>query len=144
MELTTVGAHGYQIGTLSAMQQFHVVRKLAPVLAGVADAMKFANALRGGGSSDMASDLASFDKIAAAVSGMSDRDSEYVIKICLNVCRRQVEGSGLARLVTADGTMTYADMKLTDMLQLTWRVLQSSLSDFFPVVPPNSPAPAAQ
>lgn len=141
-ELIDVGAFKYRVGNLSAMQQFHIVRKLAPVLSGVADAMK---GLSTASTPDtIASEISSFDKIAQAVSSMSHQDSEYVIKICLAACHRHVPGGGLARLVQADGTLSFADMKLADMLQLAWRVLQGSLSDFFPVVPPISPADPAQ
>lgn len=134
-----VGDKTYRSGKLSAMTQFHMVRRLAPLLGGIGAA---AAAVRGqipaAPADPAASPLPSetflqadiIAMVADAVGKMSDQDTEYVINTCLSVCQRQQEGNVWAP-VTRSGRMMFEDIDMAQMLQITWRVLQENLSSFF-------------
>ncbi len=129
-EETEIGGKTYRLGSLDAMKQFHVTRRLAPVLA----------RLREAGADADGGDIMAV--LLTAVGELSDADSEYVIKTCLAVCSRQIEGGAGYAAVVRGGQFMFGDMTMPDMLQLTWAVLQANLADFFTAFRSNSGAPA--
>ncbi len=152
-----IGGHQYRIGDLDVFKQFHVARKIAPLLPAfikgrqeVAQAMldQVAKLKPEGGeaptapapSTDEPPELSvvSFATmmapIADALSKLSDEDSEYVLKACLSACTR-LQGKNWARLVI-NGNLMLQDIKLPDMLQLAYAVIQAKLESFFPGAQP--------
>lgn len=115
------GGKTYRVGKLDALLQFHVMRRLAPVLPKLA-------AMQG---NDLA---AALEPIAQGVAGMTDADSEYIIKTCLSVAERKQPGGGWAAL-TVNGAMMFEDLDMAAMLTLVWHVLQHNLSGFFADLP---------
>lgn len=144
MEDIPIGDNVYRVGTISAMQQFHVMRRLAPVLGGFAEVVR--SALKSGktgvellsalkeGQVDISTVI---EPMLKAISEMSDADSEYVINTCLNVCARRIEGGKGWAPVRSSGQLMFNDIKLTAMAQLVWKVLEANLGDFF-VTPSQS------
>lgn len=120
-----VGGFQYRIGRIDARKQFHVARRLAPLLAGLGDA----SSLKGDG-------FAKFlGPIAEALSHMSDDDVDYVLDACLSVCHRlQGNGQG-APVITRSGLM-FQDIDMGQMIQLSVKVIQSNLGGFFPGAAP--------
>jgi len=120
-----VGGFQYRIGRIDARKQFHVARRLAPLLAGLGDAAS----LNGDG-------FAKFlGPIADALSHMSDDDVDYVLDACLSVCHRvQPNGQG-AQVMTRSGLM-FQDIDMGQMIQLAVKVIQSNLGGFFPGAAP--------
>ncbi|PXV60885.1 hypothetical protein SAMN04487785_11321 [Dyella jiangningensis] len=116
-----ISGQTYQSGRLNARQQFHVARRLAPVLGGLADAS--------------AAGAESFSKflqpIAEAISGMSDGDCDYVLDTCLSVVRRQ-QGPSWAPVMSSSKAMMFDDIDMSVMLQLASKVIQENLGNFFP------------
>lgn len=136
--IIALAGHNYRIGKLSAMQQFHVLRRLAPLLKGFVEVFRDAVS-QGKSGADLASlirsgelnPLSAVEPIVEAISSMSDVDGEYVLNACLAVCARQVEGGrGWAPLRNSGGMM-FADIDLQTMMTLTWKVLESNLAGFF-------------
>lgn len=126
----------YQAGKLDAIKQFHVVRRLAPVVAALAG--EDLSALRAG---QMESVLPA---IAEAVSAMPDANVDYVLNACLGVVSRDTgSGRGFAPIYGRGGMM-FDDIDMGVMMQLVWRVLEADLEGFFAALPRPSPdAPAA-
>lgn len=164
----------YGIGEMDAMTQWHVARRLSPILGELGGAFKrmaasklfadvtgqslpeptpeqmaAATTVAENPETEVAAPeeeqvsfykdekvLELFDILAkpltTAISTMSDSDSEYVIKRCLDVCRRRT-GPAWARIIDQkSGAMMYQDINMRTMIELTVRTVMENLGDFFP------------
>lgn len=110
-----IDGQSYMLGQLDAMKQFHVTRRIAPVLA----------KLREGGDHDIMSVL------IMAIGELSDVDSEYVVQTCLAGCRRKQAGDAGWAMIYRHGQLLFQDITMPAMLRLTWATLQANLADFF-------------
>lgn len=128
----TISGQNYKSGKMDAFTQFHVSRRLAPVFTDLQSAFT-------DGAADWTKGV---DAAVGAISKMSDADSEYVLKSCLNVTQRQV-GQAWSP-VQVQGRMQYQDIDMSVMLQIAWRVLQENLSPFLTGLPGLSSAGTAQ
>jgi hypothetical protein len=135
METVTVEANNYQIGKLAAMQQFHVLRRVAPVLASMGVSII---ELAKRGEESMGDDdlLQLMSSASEVVSKMEDKEVEYVIFTCLGAVRReQLVAQGQSRYVpvlNGGRHLQFADISMDTMLRLTIEVLKENLSGFFP------------
>lgn len=123
-----LGADTYQIGRLPALSQFHVTRRVAPILAGMG--VSVIDALRGGGKLTDDNMVAIMGTAAEVVSKMSDADVDYVIFTCLAVVRKR-QGEAWAAVINGKQFM-FQDMDMPLMMRLTVAVLKENLSSFFP------------
>lgn len=119
---------GYEIGSLPALTQFHVVRRLAPMIGAVgmdAATLKSAASLK-----DFSEFIA---PVVDQLARMTDEDANYVIFSCLAVVKRKAASDGsLARVVASDGrSLMFDDIDMTVMVRLVVEVLKVSLSGFF-------------
>lgn len=118
-DIVEVGGQKYRIGRIDARKQFHVARRLAPLLAGIVpdkSAVGFA---------------AFLGPLSHTLSGMSDEDVDYVLDICLGVCQR-IQANGHPAPVMVRGGLMFEDIDMGQMIQLAVKVIQESLSGFFP------------
>src|SRR5438045_2587326 len=121
----------YRISRLGAMQQFHVARRLAPLLTAFGDIAA---------AKKVATDnmLQAIKPIASVLSTMSDEDVEYIIQTCLSVCERKQEINA-ANFVWANvqertsKTICFQDIDMSIMVELTVAVIQENLGSFFPI-----------
>lgn len=157
----TLGENTYSIGKLSAMQQWHVTRRLAGAIAAaigddkdaLADLMnrpkaKSDDAPAPAAEADPAAAPAEtvekelspeaaqvkgrlFSMVMRGVSAMSDADSEFVIITSLSAVKRRRSG-GQGWDKVADGSdIMFDDLDMTDMIALTFYVMWGSLAGFF-------------
>lgn len=119
-----VGGHTYRLGKLDAMTQFHVSRRIMPLI----------TSLREDGASDL------ITRVASALGRLSDEDSEYVIAKCLADCQRQRNGDTGWAPVFRVGQLMFDDIGMTGMMRLVWATLEGNLSDFFTALPLGSAA----
>lgn len=129
--MTEIDINGqkYRIGKLDAMRQFHLSRKIAPIIPTLIPV--FVKLSKGGSLTD---DLGGFAELLApfaeGISTMSDEASEYVISTCMSVVSRQ-SGSAFASAWNKQANTTqFDDMDLAVILQLVIRVVQASLGPF--------------
>lgn len=116
--------HTYRVGKLDARAQFHIVRRLAPVLG------ELAPALQGGKGG-----LDALPPIATAVAKLSDADADYCIFGLLKVVsRKQPNGLGWGP-VSTENLLMYDDIGMTQMLKLAWEALTFNMSGFFAALP---------
>lgn len=116
-----ISGQQYRSGKLNARQQFHVARRLAPVLGGLVDA-----------SSAGAESFSKFlQPIADAISGMSDADCDYVLDTCLAVVQRQ-QGTAWSPVMASSKAIMFDDIDVGVMLQMAAKVIQENLGSFFP------------
>jgi len=117
----TLGAQEYSaFGKLDAFAQLHIARKLGPALPIVEGLVSAENA---GKSKSLL--------IVLMLSHINDTDTEYVVKKCLSVVgRKQVSGQ-FAKIQSADGSLMFDDISMSDLLELTVAVIEENLGDFF-------------
>lgn len=130
-----VGENTYQIGRLDARKQFHVARRLAPVLGGLAKAF-------GSGKVANIDPLAAIEPMGQVIAAMPDTDVDYVLNACLTACSRKT-AAGWAPVQAPNGALMYGDLDMGTMLQLVFKVLEANLAGFFSALPSISAAGAA-
>lgn len=123
-----VAGHQYRVGKLSAMDQFHVTRRLGPclVVAGISVDM-----LSKGMKVQLDDMVAMAGPVMTFLAKMSDEDVNYCILTCLRVVQR-LEGTAWAPCLSA-GTppqFMFADMDMPVMLRLVMEVLKTNLANF--------------
>ena len=115
----------YAVGKIDARAQFHIVRRLAPVLGEIAPVA----------ASGKMNGLDALPPLAAAIAGLSDADADYCLFGLLSVVRRkQPQGMGWGP-VTTGNTLMYEDIGMVEMLQLAWKALEFNMSGFFAALP---------
>lgn len=125
----TVLDYTYRSGQIDAMTQFHVVRRLAPVLASFKDVA----AQAGGG----AVGIEALEPVVVAMGRLPDEDVEYIIgKALAVVSRRKSNDAGWAPIWNvAAKRPQFDDIAMPQMLMITMHVIQAALADFLPGLP---------
>lgn len=139
----TIDGIQYRIGALSALEQFHILRRLAPLLAHVRtmtatlDVVRRVKAMQAEGqeSAQEEQTAETFAAILAPImetaATMPQENVDYIILRCLQVCQREV-GDRWGPLVAADGlSFMYADMTMSTMLALVKETVTHNMGNFF-------------
>jgi len=126
-EAITIDLDGktYRIGKMSALAQFHVSRRLAPVLAAVGISLQVLTAGSKASIEDMAAVLGPAAEVMAK---MSDDDSNYIIFTCLQVVARKDDERYAP--VASGGLLAYQDIDMPIMIRLVVEVLRVNLGNF--------------
>lgn len=111
-----ISGNQYRIGRLNAVVQFHITRRIAPALAGLADMAGDENKV-----------LAS---LTQAIGKMSDEDADYVLFGLMAAASRRIDGGGWSP-VAVKKTLAYDDITMPDMIRLAVAAFQSNFGDFF-------------
>ncbi|WP_175835715.1 phage tail assembly chaperone [Burkholderia multivorans] len=131
----------YAIGKLSAMQQFHVSRRIAPIIPPMIpvllqfyeemDKTEKVSADEKQGVLALVTSVAPvLQPFADALAGLKDEDAEYVFGTCLSVVERW-QGAGWAKVWnTAHKTSMFDDIGIDVMLPLVVRVVVANLGSF--------------
>jgi hypothetical protein len=118
--------HTYRAGKIDARAQFHIVRRLAPVLGEIAPAA--AGGKLGG--------LDALPPLANAIAKLSDADADYCLfGLLAVVSRKQPQGTGWGPVTTTGNLLMYDDLDMVGMLQLAWKALEFNMQGFFAALP---------
>jgi hypothetical protein len=141
-----ISGQTYRINRLDAMKQFHIARKVLPVVAGLAQVAiaLFKEEKR----VDLNKEdiISSIGPITEALSSMPDKDFEDVVMRCMASVQRQ-SGSGWADMTAKDGrSLMFQDIQGPELFRLTAEVIKENLGGFLALVQPqdSTPAPAVQ
>lgn len=116
----------YRANKIDARSQFHIVRRLAPVLGEIAPAIQ-AGGKSGG--------LEALPALTNAIAKLSDTDADYCIFGLLKaVTRKQDQGLGWTP-VSTENLIMYDDITMPIMLQLAWKAFSFNMSGFFAALP---------
>ena len=137
-----IGGNTYRINSMPAMTQFHVMRKLGPVLPGIvpvlaqaAAALPQADGQEDGGAMTTVDGVAAIAMAARplldGLAAMADADAEYVINHCLSAVMRRDPGGKSWNAVSRDGVTMFDDIDLMASMQLVWAVLRENYTSFF-------------
>lgn len=137
-----IGGNTYRINSMPAMTQFHVMRKLGPVLPGIVPVLAQAAAtLPQGDSQEAGGAMTTVDGVAAiamaaqplldGLASMADADAEYVINHCLSAVMRRDAGGKSWSAVHRDGVTMFDDIDMSSSMRLVWAVLRENYTAFF-------------
>ena len=137
-----IGGNAYRINSMPAMTQFHVMRKLGPVLPGIvpvlaqaAAALPQADGQEDGGTMTTVDGVAAIAMAARplldGLAAMADADAEYVINHCLSAVMRRDHGGKSWNAVSRDGVTMFDDIDLMTSMQIVWAVLRENYTGFF-------------
>ena len=133
----------YTCVKLNAILQFHIMRRLAPLLSGLAPLASLSSAPAGATIDEvkhgLSSNPESLEKALAAIGGalaaLSNADAEYVLHGLLAAVNRH-EPHGLGQYpVAVENRIMYQDITMPEMLQLAWKAIQFNFSNFFNGLP---------
>jgi hypothetical protein len=130
MQELEIEGRKYRTGKLDAFKQYHLMRKLLPLLSGLGETFSERDPTV---QRDFWKALA---PIAQAISDMSVEDSEWLLKTCLSVVTTH-NGRAWIPITTAQGSLMFEDIEMSTMVQLAFAAIQDNLGSFFPVPQPN-------
>ena len=127
MNTIEIDKHTYSIGNLDAMTQFHVSRRIAPMMSSVLLSLAMVR-----GSTAKEDILVAATPGINVLSAMDDVTCEYVLARCLDVVQRDIGGGKSWAQVNVKGTtnMMFEDMNMMTLLRLTAEVIRVNLWGF--------------
>lgn len=133
----TVNGSTYRNTKLNAVQQFHVARRLAPLLT------KSSAALLQTQPTSLDDAAQTLGPVFDALGAMDDDVCNYVLRTCLASVQKNVGGQWITVWNPAAGRLQFDDLDLATMLQLTVQVIQDNLGTFLQGTPSTLNEPAA-
>lgn len=127
----------FRFGKIDALKQFHVARRISPILTDAMPAMKQMKALEGAGFDKLSNDE-KLDKVTAVmapfISGMAkldDKDAELVLFTLLSCTEVYQDQFKTWAKVANDKMIMMQDLDLPTLLQAAGRSFMHNLSGFF-------------
>lgn len=134
----SIGGRNFKLRKINALKQFHIARRIAPILADVLPALgdiQRVAKLEGLSESER---LDEFAKIAApfmvGISKLSDVDADKVLYGLLSSVEMQQAAGNWAN-VSTDTMLMIQDLELPQLLQIAGRAFAYNLSGFFTALP---------
>jgi len=139
-----LGADTFRIGKLNAFQQFHLSRKVAPIIPTLIPLfLKLKQAPVPAVGEDgaaanvpvpLSGDLGALAEMlqpfADGIAGMPDETAEFILSTCLGVVQRKQGVSWFPVWSTAHNVCMFDDIDLGLMMKLCFRVIVDSLGPF--------------
>jgi len=124
-----INGKSYRIEKLDAFKQFHVSRRIAPILPTLIPV--FLKVMKDGGvGEDLLGLVEVIKPFTEGIAAMPDEAAEYVLRTCLATSQR-LNGKTWAPVwsVGANACM-YDDMDISEMMQIVIKVVEDSLGSF--------------
>jgi len=134
------GGRKFKLNKIDAFKQFHIVRRISPLLAKLVPVMSSITKAKVGDLSEEQK-LDEFGKLAVPImmglSELSDADADYVLFRLLGSVEVQQEfsGSTVWAKVATDSAIMMQDIELPILLQVAGKALMYNLSGFFGSLP---------
>ena len=123
----------FKISKLNAFKQFHIVRRLAPILGEMVPVLQKLS------SSSLQSDqLALLEPIMKGLGSLSDADSDKVLLGLLS-CVEMKQATGNWAMLVRNDQLMFGDLELPVMLQAAGRAFAFNMAGFFSGLQPASP-----
>lgn len=131
----------YRIGKLNAFQQFHLSRKVAPIIPTLIPIfIKLQSSRSATGESDahlagpLSGDLAGMAEVmtpfAEGIANMPDDTAEFVLSTCLSAVSRKQGNAWSQVWNSSKNTCMFDDLDIGVMIKLSVRVITESLGPF--------------
>jgi len=125
----------YRVGKMTPLEQFHVSRRLLPILRPIAEMLRV-------DATKIEDPLAMFMAAGEELSKLPDESANYVIARCMFCVHRMQGERAWARIARPGGetgfVMAFDDIQMPQMMQLVFAVLQENLGNFFGALPSTS------
>ena len=136
-----VGGRKFQLNKIDAFRQFHIVRRIGPLLADLVPAMSGIAKAKVDNLSEEQK-LAEFGKvlnpIMQGISKLSDADADYVLfRLLGSVEVQQPQFNNAWAKVATDSGIMMQDLELPVLLTAAGKALAYNLSGFFALLPPQ-------
>ena len=130
----------YQVRKMDAFKQFHIVRRLAPMLGELAPVLgQAASKAKALEDSSEAEKLEAFGEAVAPImnglSKLSDEDANRVLFGLLECAETHRSGAWAPLVVPGGKQMAFQDLDLPTLLQIAARAFAFNLSGFFSALP---------
>lgn len=133
----TIDGIDYQVHSIDAVKQFHLSRKLAPIMARpIIQLLPLVMRLL---SEEELSEeekksiplhlQAAVPDFAEAIAALSEDDANYIIFTCLDYCWRK-QDTGWAKVRKA-GALMFADLSMLALIRLVVETIKANLGDVF-------------
>lgn len=134
-----IGSNKFKLNKIDAFKQFHIVRRVSPILADLLPAMKNFQKATTGKELSEEEKLDQFAEVAAplmkGLSKLSDADSELVLYGLLQSVEWQQSGGNWMRVSNGSMLMVQDTFELPVLLQLAGRAFMFNLAGFFAGLP---------
>ena len=126
-----INGHDYNFGKLNARKQFHIMRRLTPVLSELTPLIKMFNQKRDDESN---TGLQLIEHIAKTLGGLKDDDADFILDGLLDSITRD-NGNGLGfSSVRVNGVTMFADIDMPTELTLAYHAIKANFTDFIPAI----------
>ncbi len=115
----TINDQNYRSIKLDAFKQFHLSRRLVPVIGALATLA----------SADSADFNAVVGPLSSAIASMPDADCDYILKTCMAAV--SIQQGNVWSPVMRDGVVMFEQIDLKVLLQIAAKVIQDNLAGFF-------------
>lgn len=136
-----IGGRKFKVGKINAFKQFHIVRRIAPILAELLPAMREIQKIQKGDKTESQKFEEAAQILGPLLMGFSklnDEDSEKVLFGLLSAAEMQQAGGSWARVCT-ESMLMIQDLELPQLMQIAGRAFMFNLSGFFTVLPTIAP-----
>ncbi len=132
----SVGGRNFKLCKIDAFKQFHIVRRVGPLLSDLLPVMKDTVKLQ-----QMASESEKLDQVAKLVAPvmtglakLSDKDADLVLFGLLSSVEVQQAAGNWAK-VSTESMLMIQDMELPVLIQLAGRAFMYNIAGFFSALP---------
>ncbi len=136
-----IGGRDFKLNKLDAFKQFHIVRRIGPLLSDLLPAMKGAQKLKNVEALSEDEKLDQMAKLAGPImlglSKLSDADADLVLFGLLSSVEMKQSQGNWAK-VSTNSMLMLQDLELPVLLQIAGRAFMYNLSGFFGALPHQS------
>jgi hypothetical protein len=120
----------YRISKLNARKQFHVMRRLAPVISDIAPFLKGMDLEH----SESDKGYAMIAPLGKALANLKDEDADFILDTLLDAVTRDA-GNGLGFTpIRLNGVNMFSDITMASELKLAFEVIKDNFKDFLPEI----------
>ncbi len=137
----TIGSASFKLSKINALKQFHIVRRVAPILSELFPALNKLSKSNGTSEEEKLEQTAEFlSPVIEGLSKLSDKDSEFVLFQLLASVEMKQEAGNWARISNGE-VMFFDNLDLPIMLQVAGRAFMYNMTGFFSAIQQNSAVP---
>lgn len=131
-----IGARKFKLNKINTFEQFHIVRRLLPILGELLPVLGKVQKLGKLDPEKMSEEqLQMFVPVIGGLSKLSDEDANRVLLgLCSAVEMQQQPANNWARVATSAGLM-FEDLELPVIMQIAGRAFAYNMSGFFALMP---------
>lgn len=128
----------YDFGKIPALAQFHIVRRLAPIIGDLLTTLgPMMKGKKAGDKFELTEEemLKGLGPIMMSISKLSDEDANYAIFGLLNPVRRKISSAGGYAKINTGENLMFEDIDMAVMIQIAVKSFVANLGGFINALP---------